>query len=109
MGAVAPAAHFETGPRQATTTVEDPTIWDPMFVVELSPEAQADISDLKPFRRPPIYKALLELAHQAEVEKEQRKPLAAPSRTFPRHPGRSGSVIIASSMRSSLAGRLVGP
>jgi hypothetical protein len=54
-----------------------------MFVVELSPEAQADISDLKPFRRPPIYKAMLELAHQAEVETEQRKPLADPVEDLP--------------------------
>jgi mRNA-degrading endonuclease RelE of RelBE toxin-antitoxin system len=54
-----------------------------MFVVELSPEAQADISALKAFHRPPILRSLAVLAHEAELETQQRKPLAEPLEDLP--------------------------
>ena len=54
-----------------------------MYIVELSPEAQADMRQVRSFHRPAIYKALAELSHQAAVETRHRKPLPAPLADLP--------------------------
>ena len=55
----------------------------PRFAIVYSAEAQTDLRGVKSFRRPAIVKAIDELAYQADVETEQRIPLAEPLDELP--------------------------
>ena len=55
----------------------------PSLRIEWTAEARADLRGLRPFDRPPIRRAIEELAHLAVAETRNRKPLREPIPTLP--------------------------
>jgi mRNA-degrading endonuclease RelE of RelBE toxin-antitoxin system len=53
-----------------------------MYEIEWSENAKADMRQLRAFYRPPVLAAVAELAHHAETETRNRKPLR-PSEDIP--------------------------
>jgi hypothetical protein len=54
-----------------------------VFSIEWAPDALADVERIRPFDARPIFAALAEIRHQADVETRNRKPLREPLEELP--------------------------